>query len=72
MFVRFLRITLLTVLLARGAFLARGDTPVNPGSGPAGEFTAVTSNPSYGVRLRKLHLVRPDLIPYPLSLEVYC
>ena len=23
-------------------------------------------------RLRKLHLVRPDLIPYPLSLEVYC
>jgi hypothetical protein len=24
------------------------------------------------VRLRKLHLVRPDLIPYPLALEVYC
>lgn len=24
------------------------------------------------VRLRKLHLVRPDLIPYPLSYEVYC
>ena len=28
------------------------------------------SNPE--VRLRKLHLVRPDLIPYPLSLEIYC
>jgi hypothetical protein len=24
------------------------------------------------VRLRKLHLVRPDLISYPLALEVYC
>ena len=23
------------------------------------------------VRLRKLHLVRPDLIPYPISFEVY-
>ena len=24
------------------------------------------------VRLRKLHLVRPDLMAYPLSIEVYC
>ncbi len=24
------------------------------------------------VRLRKLHLVRPDLIPYPIEYEVYC
>lgn len=24
------------------------------------------------VRLRKLHLVRPDLIPYPIAYEVYC
>ncbi len=23
-------------------------------------------------RLRKLHLVRPDLIPYPLAIEVWC
>lgn len=23
-------------------------------------------------RLRKLHLVRPDLIPYPIAHEVYC
>jgi len=27
---------------------------------------------TYEVRLRKLHLVRPDLISYPLMLEVYC
>jgi len=24
------------------------------------------------VRLRKLHLVRPDLIPYPMAYDVYC
>jgi hypothetical protein len=24
------------------------------------------------VRLRKLHLVRPDLIPYPIAFEVCC
>ena len=24
------------------------------------------------VRLRKLHLVRPDLIPYPVSYDIYC
>ncbi len=24
------------------------------------------------VRLRKLHLVRPDLIPYPVAYEVHC
>ncbi len=24
------------------------------------------------VRLRKMHLVRPDLIPYPISFDVYC
>jgi len=26
----------------------------------------------YEVRLRKLHLVRPDLIPYPIHYDVYC
>ncbi len=24
------------------------------------------------VRLRKLHLVRPDLIQFPVSFEIYC
>lgn len=24
------------------------------------------------VRMRKLHLVRPELIPYPLAYDVYC
>ena len=32
---------------------------------------AVTGIPPE-VRLRKLHLVRPDLIPYPIAYEIYC
>jgi hypothetical protein len=34
----------------------------------AGEQAVVRSE----VRLRKLHLVRPDLIPYPIAYEVCC
>jgi hypothetical protein len=33
-----------------------------------GEGASVRSE----VRLRKLHLVRPDLIPYPIAYEVNC
>jgi hypothetical protein len=37
---------------------------------PAGEDAmAAVKNQT---RLRKLHLVRPDLIPYPIAFEVYC
>lgn len=42
-------------------------TPVDPT--PAGDAVA---NTRIEVRLRKLHLVRPDLIPYPISYDVYC
>jgi len=43
-----------------------------PASQPAA--TPIDSVASYHpeVRLRKLHLVRPDLIHYPLSVEVIC
>src|SRR5688572_29713235 len=54
----------------------------NAGATPAEEMTAppeisapapdaLTRIPPE-VRLRKLHLVRPDLIPYPIAYEVYC
>ena len=44
---------------------------------PAQSTAAVKGEqPSAGiypeVRLRKLHLVRPDLIPYPIAYEVCC
>ena len=37
---------------------------------PAGETPVTGMWPE--VRLRKLHLVRPDLIPYPIAYEVCC
>jgi len=51
--------------------------PSDPQSAVASNTTkAITEQPtarlSPEVRLRKLHLVRPDLIPYPIQLEVYC
>jgi hypothetical protein len=49
---------------------------------PPGAHRAASSGASHGidptaklppeVRLRKLHLVRPDLIQYPIDFEVYC
>ena len=51
---------------------------ISPGDA-AREIPAITNtsdNVSVDVsgeaRLRKLHLVRPDLIPYPIAYEVYC
>ena len=37
---------------------------------PKGETPVTGMYPE--VRLRKLHLVRPDLIPYPIAFEVVC
>lgn len=64
------RVTLLSVAM----LLSIGTTSV-PQSQPP--FTSAdpgdtTAKLSPEVRLRKLHLVRPDLIPYPIALEVYC
>jgi hypothetical protein len=42
--------------------------PSDAGPKTAGEDAVVRSE----VRLRKLHLVRPDLIPYPIAYEVCC
>ena len=49
-------------------------TPAIPQTGsanlPKGEMPAAGMYPE--VRLRKLHLVRPDLIPYPIAYEICC
>jgi hypothetical protein len=39
---------------------------------PATQNQIELAKSPYEVRLRKLHLVRPDLIPYPIYFEVYC
>ena len=41
-----------------------------PKAAPTGEQPQAHGLPE--VRLRKLHIVRPDLIPYPIAIEVYC
>ena len=58
----FARIVLTACLLA---------APLIP-SQPAVATTGETPVAMHEVRLRKLHLVRPDLIPYPIAFEVCC
>ena len=72
MCVRLIRATLLTLLLATSAIIVRGDSSPSASGDDRGTSSIATVGQNYGVRLRKLHLVRPDLVPYPLSLEVYC
>lgn len=50
--------------------LAWNITPTPPAR-PLPTNDAVASLPPE-VRLRKLHLVRPDLIPFPIAYEVCC
>ena len=33
---------------------------------------AVGVGDEVATRMRKLHLVRPDLLPYPMSYDIYC
>ena len=44
------------------------NAPTPPDEAGLSRLTAVRPE----VRLRKLHLVRPDLIPYPIASEIYC
>jgi hypothetical protein len=64
------------MLLALGLLTTAVATDTRPASmltpGVAGVAEQPTAKLSPEVRLRKLHLVRPDLIPYPIQLEVYC
>jgi hypothetical protein len=48
-------------------------SPTNAARTPAAPSPAdAVANNRYEVRLRKLHLVRPDLILYPIFYDVYC
>ncbi len=67
---RAVRALLPTFLLALTALTA-APAPQRPAAIPAAageQLSAVRAE----TRLRKLHLVRPDLIPYPIAFEVYC
>jgi hypothetical protein len=55
------------VNLVLTGFAPAADARVTPAASAGEDATAATE-----VRLRKLHLVRPDLIPYPIAYEVVC
>ena len=59
----------LVALTAAGPGHSAAPVPTSDKNASAGP--AVTALPPE-VRLRKLHLVRPDLIPYPIAYEVVC
>ena len=54
------------------SLLCLAPTRIAPCAIPAGADPASATARTPEVRLRKLHLVRPDLIPYPVCYEVYC
>lgn len=58
-------IALLSPLINPSSATVAPTVPAQDGLSP---LTAVRPE----VRLRKLHLVRPDLIPYPIASEIYC
>jgi hypothetical protein len=52
-------------------FLGPVAAPAKP-KAPECRAADATAHVQPTVRLRKPHLVRPDLIPYPIAYEVYC
>jgi hypothetical protein len=66
---RVLRVISPAISLVLLVLTAPAPLPAGAPALPAGEQPAAAKNET---RLRKLHLVRPDLIPYPIAYEVYC
>jgi hypothetical protein len=70
-------IALLAVLTAaqprqNDAVVTHPGNPVTGVSAKVASFTVARGDYYPIVHLRKLHLVRPDLIPYPIYYPVYC
>ena len=62
-------------LLAALVIFSAGMIPASPARTPAPQTQDTAAGQVLSrieVRLRKLHLVRPDLIPYPIHYDVYC
>ena len=63
---------LVTRSLVLVSLLSAAITPPPQAAPPAAGGPAEQAVVRAEVRLRKLHLVRPDLIPYPIAYEVVC
>ncbi len=67
------RLFVLTGMLFTAAPAAQVSSPShNPGTDASTPMVRNDALRPLEVRLRKLHLVRPDLIPYPIEYEVVC
>ena len=62
--------SLLMLATVAACLTAPASPSVEPSSPSADQLELAGIRPEG--RLRKLHLVRPDLIPYPIAYEVYC
>ena len=71
----------MTIALLLPLFLLPMDAPTPSGSAEPSCCEAAAVSVVEGeklasdhgvVRMRKLHLVRPELLPYPLAYEIYC
>lgn len=69
MFYALLKSLVMTVSMA--SLSPAGDLGTAASPTPSVQTDAVAKLPPE-VRLRKLHLVRPDLIPFPISQDFYC
>jgi hypothetical protein len=67
---RLSRSALLLAVASIGLLPPSQGSPVSTRGGADGSDAVAGIRPE--TRLRKLHLVRPDLIPYPIAYEVYC
>lgn len=65
---RWTRIVVLSVVALSAGVIP----PTAPARMPAPADAAPDAISRIEVRLRKLHLVRPDLIHYPIHYDVYC
>jgi hypothetical protein len=71
MLTRLTRLAALIVLVvAMGS--ANSATAAPPGPPADNGVAALTTSFMQAVRIRKLHLVRPDLIPYPIQYDTLC
>jgi hypothetical protein len=63
----------ITRVTATAVFLLLANsTPSTPRATPVGPAIASSAYLFPEARLRKVHLVRPDLLPYPIVYAVYC
>ena len=67
-----LKLPIVACLLALVALLNDGQSTAQASRRPSISSQEQLAKLPPEVRLRKLHLVRPDLIQYPICFEVYC